>query len=634
VTNSFIAIRRLRVMRNGKPVYDEAFHRGLNIIRGENGSGKSTISDFIFYVLGGEFDRWKPMARLCSEVQAEVETAGGVVTIKRPIGDKLTKPEVLFAPFDKAMLQGVDGWQRYPLHRQEAQDSFSQIMFRSAGIPEAISQGTSNITMHQLLRLMYSDQRTAPGFLFRYEDWDKRELREAVGDLLCGLSVYDRYDIELTLRDLKKEFETKDSELSSLLLAFEGEPVAATTFHIDDALAAIATSKAALERQVESVDEMGVASQDAKFMESRGLALKEISKANSSAKVLLAALETAELEISELEAFISYLTEVSKKLPRAERTAEIVGSMDFTHCPACLKPLKSPPDEAHCIVCGSEIDPEQEQSKYLQLRMDVELQLRESHQLLEDKSERRQKLMALKRVANDTVRKLLSDFSSAYEMASSPREVYLASRHQSLGQLTSQEAHLRRLRERAIRIELLSAEKGTLQSEINQLTDRLRALTTSGKSRRAQAMTRISEVASTILKRDWSALKRQAEFKDPKSVTLKFADNAITVDDEMNFAESSNVIVKNAAILALFISAASDPGFNHPRFALFDNIEDKGMEPERSHNFQKVIRDLSAGAPLAHQIIVTTSMMNPELETDGVTVGPYYTHDRKTLLMS
>lgn len=147
-------------------------------------------------------------------------------------------------------------------------------------------------------------------------------------------------------------------------------------------------------------------------------------------------------------------------------------------------------------------------------------------------------------------------------------------------------------------------------------------------------MTRISEVASTILKRDWSALKRQAEFKDPKSVTLKFADNAITVDDEMNFAESSNVIVKNAAILALFISAASDPGFNHPRFALFDNIEDKGMEPERSHNFQKVIRDLSAGAPLAHQIIVTTSMMNPELETDGLTVGPYYTHDRKTLLMS
>lgn len=145
---------------------------GLNIIRGENGSGKSTISDFIFYVLGGEFDRWKPTARLCSEVQAEVETAGGVLTIKRPIGEKTTKPEVLFSTFDDAMSHGLDGWQRYPLHRQETQESFSQVIFRSSGIPEAISQGTSNITMHQLLRLMYSDQRTAPGFLFRYEDWD------------------------------------------------------------------------------------------------------------------------------------------------------------------------------------------------------------------------------------------------------------------------------------------------------------------------------------------------------------------------------------------------------------------------------------------------------------------------------
>ena len=138
------------------------FHRGLNVIRGENGSGKSTIADFIFYVLGGEFDRWKPAARTCTEVQAEVETAGGVITIKRAIGDKLTKPEVFFGPFSDANNHGADGWHRYPLHRQDASDSFSQIVFRSAGIPEAKSQGTSNITIHQLLRLMYSDQRTAP----------------------------------------------------------------------------------------------------------------------------------------------------------------------------------------------------------------------------------------------------------------------------------------------------------------------------------------------------------------------------------------------------------------------------------------------------------------------------------------
>ena len=56
MTPSSFWIRRLRVLRRGAPVYDQSYHLGVNIIRGENGSGKSTIADFIFYILGGEFE--------------------------------------------------------------------------------------------------------------------------------------------------------------------------------------------------------------------------------------------------------------------------------------------------------------------------------------------------------------------------------------------------------------------------------------------------------------------------------------------------------------------------------------------------------------------------------------------------
>lgn len=49
----FLRINRLRVMRGGEAAYDQLFHDGVNIIRGKNGSGKSTISDFIFFCFRG-----------------------------------------------------------------------------------------------------------------------------------------------------------------------------------------------------------------------------------------------------------------------------------------------------------------------------------------------------------------------------------------------------------------------------------------------------------------------------------------------------------------------------------------------------------------------------------------------------
>ena len=141
----------------------------MNIIRGENGSGKSTIADFIFYVLGGEFGNWKTAAALCDQVQAELVTQGGVISVRRDVGKSLTPMQLFFGPMAEAEKHGLDGWEAYPIRRSESRESFTQILFRASGIPEAQSQGASNITINQILRLLYSDQRTPSAFLFRYE---------------------------------------------------------------------------------------------------------------------------------------------------------------------------------------------------------------------------------------------------------------------------------------------------------------------------------------------------------------------------------------------------------------------------------------------------------------------------------
>ena len=80
---SVLRLNRLRIGRPGGIAYDQDFHGGVNIIRGQNSSGKSTIADFIFFILGGEYDDWKDAARMCDVVQAEVETPRGKLTLMR-----------------------------------------------------------------------------------------------------------------------------------------------------------------------------------------------------------------------------------------------------------------------------------------------------------------------------------------------------------------------------------------------------------------------------------------------------------------------------------------------------------------------------------------------------------------------
>ncbi|OYQ37008.1 hypothetical protein CHU93_00710 [Sandarakinorhabdus cyanobacteriorum] len=123
----------------------------------------------------------------------------------------------------------------------------------------------------------------------------------------------------------------------------------------------------------------------------------------------------------------------------------------------------------------------------------------------------------------------------------------------------------------------------------------------------------------------------QPEFENAQTVSVSFTDDAMIVDGDMNFAESSNVVLKNACVLSLLLAAGNDPKFFHPRFALFDNIEDKGMTTDRSHNFQKILVEMVTELKVPYQVIYTTSMMNPALELDDYVIGPHYTPDNRTL---
>lgn len=621
-------LNRLRVLRHGRIAYDQAFHEGVNIIRGENGSGKSTIADFIFYILGGEFSDWKEASGRCDEVQAEIATNHGLLTLRRDIGNKTSPMRVFFGGFEKAEEHALEGWETFPIRRSENRESFSQVFFRSLNIPEAQSAGASNITMHQVMRLLYSDQRTPSTRLFRFESFDRQDIREAVGDLVCGISGYEIYEINLELRDLDSEFSSASQKLASLIQALPVDQQLDRPDTIHTHRQQLTAEQINLYEEIKNVDEYVDASEASTFIKNRRSAFEQMSKQKLKIGEIEKSIQKHELELAELGEYQTFLQEHIDKVKLAERAYQSIGDIEFTRCPACLSHLEPPSDPHICNVCGQPTDPAEDRSKYNQIRLDLEIQLRESKQLfVEHENKIKSDRLTLRRL-NQAYSKTLSDFSTKYDLSSSPREAFMAERHQRIGEINQELEHLTTMLSMAEEVQSLSLRKRELQNQIQERKDRKEVLERQAQKRRNVALNSISEWARLLLRSD---LDRQPEFRDPQLVSVNFRDDAIFVDGQMNFAESSNVYLKNAAIFGMFMAAGHDKKFNHPRFALLDNIEDKGMEPERSHLFQRLIVEYSTELANSHQIIFTTSMMNPKLELDEYVIGPHYTHERRTL---
>ena len=92
--------------------------------------------------------------------------------------------------------------------------SFSNVLFEILGLPIVV--GDNNITMHQLLRLMYVDQESPTGSLFMFETFDNQITRETVAELLMGVYDAELYDAKLTLRDLQKSLSETNADIKTV----------------------------------------------------------------------------------------------------------------------------------------------------------------------------------------------------------------------------------------------------------------------------------------------------------------------------------------------------------------------------------------------------------------------------------
>lgn len=627
---TFLRLDRMLVSRGPHVLYDETFHAGVNIIHGSNGSGKSTLADFIFFGLGGDLKDWKQSASRAETVRLQITTPAGILTLERTVSTDGGRPmRIYFGPMDAALVAPQDQWQQLPYRRPDSGYSFSQVLFRAIGLPEAISEGASNITMHQILRLLYVDQLTPVQRIFRVENFDTWQTRQAVGDLLAGIGGYDLFDRQLSLREVEKKYEAAAVEYRNLVAVASGYGENILAEHIAAEIQNLGKERHSL---LESLNELVAAAEPTHNPDVdriRAEAVRDYQQARKIVSQLENEIETLVYEIEDAGAFIRHLEESLADFDAASSTFFALGRMDFEYCPSCFAPIQER-DSKNCQLCNTPHVPEGEDSRALAVKLDLQMQRRESISLQEERRINLAAKQSTLRIARTALKRATATLDLARSTSASGREGAVAEVSRKIGFIDSQLEALQKRLELSNRIRAASDAKETLNQEVTHLKQEIEAITLGQASRKARAYSRISAETKALLDQD---LEEHSDFGDVTHVNFDFGGDWVAINGDKNRAGSASgmVILKNSFAAGFLISAIHHESFNLPRWMLFDNVEDKGMVEERSWNFQRLLVAASSAAKQKHQIIFTTSKIAPELDTAEYVIGRKYTREGRSL---
>jgi uncharacterized coiled-coil protein SlyX len=632
--NPTLQLKRLVVLRSGATAYDETYHSGLNIIRSVgNSRGKSTIADFIFFALGGDLSTWKDEAKLCDRIFAEVEINGGLITIQRDITDKGQQPmSIYIGPYDVAS-RATAGWQRYPYGRYGDKASFTQVLFGFLGFPEVPGEAGANLTMHQCLRLMYVDQMTPVNKIFRFETPDSPRRRQAVGDLLCGILDHQIYADQLALRDTENSYVLADQSLKGVYAVLDKVEQQPTVDMIDAEISVRRQERQTLRLRLEELKQRRY-SGAGKAKDGQAL----IDDLQRKIEVLNAKISADGDRINELSLSIAdaamLISETERNLRALTQSLDmrtLVGAVSFHYCPSCLSPVAANGTAGICALCKTPLEASEERTRFLRVKNELDVQLKESVGLQLDRVAEIEKLRNGQQSAlhdRDVLRERFLSFTLNYINDADPQ---IEETNTRLGYTESELKELHRKRLLAEQIKALIDSKAALKAEIDRLTTSITRLQKLKREREASVYGLINSKTVEIIGMDDH---NQDEFLGVSRVHFDFAEDVVFVDGKIGFSASGLAVIRNAFHLALLWASALDKQFLYPRFILMDNIEDKGMTDDRSQNFQRKIADISASISVDHQIILTTSTIAPELDDARYTVGEKYTADRKSLNVS
>lgn len=631
-------INRLVVFSlNDEVAYDENFHKGVNIIRGENSSGKSTISNFLFYILGGDFTDFVPEAKKCQEVYAETEMNGAVITIRRSIilDENLkvksrTPMYFYWGDYNESQDPPPEkNWSKFGYNSYPEIKSFSNIIFDNLDIP--IVKGDSNITIHQLLRLIYIDQESPTGSLFLYEQFDSQITRETTAELLLGVYNDEIYQNKRRLIEVNKEIDEIKSEIKATK-GFFTDPLMVNPTNIETKIDN--SQKEISEIQVK-ISELRQLDQLAKIKIDNfrfNLLTNQIIKQRDYIKKIKIEYDNFQHEITDNEFFISSLEDKLKALKNSLVTRTFLNDFSLEYCPDCLSEIKhvEDPNETKCQLCKETIDSNFGITQGRRLEQEIAFQLTESTAI--QKALKKELDLCAPRLRKEIgiLKDLQKQYDEEVKNVKSSKQEEIESLYLQKGFIEGEILQYRTMLENAQYYTGLLKSRDVLINEKDSIEAYIRHEESGQNRLKLKIEKQIKQEALYLLNND---LHRQDEFKNADDFNIDFANNIAFLSSKYSkYSASSNFYLKLTARFALFLASLSIPEMRYPRLLIADNMEDKGIEEKRAQNFQKiVIERLEKFDPNTFQVIYTTSYITDDLNESSLVVGERYTKDNRTL---
>ena len=632
-----LQIRRFIVFaQDGSRAYDEEFKSGVNIIRGSNSSGKSTIMNLLYFALGGDYAEWSQAAQQCRSVVVEIIANGVVATLKRSISSASLRPMMIFhGEVEEALKNAEEGWKMFPYRQEDNKFSFSRVLFDMLQYPEVRSDaGDTNITMHQILRLMFVDQDSPTDSLFRADRFDVPLTREAVSELLLGIYDNELYNLRLQEKSLQASKKDKEAEYRGLKKIYHGSEetidIAKATQHIQERENALTK----LEQEISAKAKQTTYTVPRKRSINIVGKIDRLNILKGEINELKSKIQSLDEDIVDSNLFIESLTGKLEQINDSILTRQSLGELPLTHCPQCLSPLPATVEEGVCSLCHQPIDADQSKTYASRIQQEIKMQIAESRKIIENKSRRLQQYRTELSTKVAEAEQLQRDINFSTKNSKPAGQEELERQYELRGSIKQEILYLKKQKMIAERYAKLGEEIAKMTKDLELINQHIDLLATQQHSNQKLAIEKIQAFAAYILKND---LPRQTEFVKATSqgIDVNFKANSMALNGQFNYSASSKVYLKNAIRFAIFFASLQLDFFRYPGFIACDNMEDKGMEKERSQNFQKLLVQMCNSFPKdSYQMIFTTSMIADELNTKEYCIGDEYSEANKSLKLS